>query len=169
VGCEPRCGLVHIWRTVPAATPPAHGMSVRSAPRHRGVRGTTAAAALRRTYYAWFGIRPGLFDAPSPSPDLPWQAHNFLRVHRTPCSPVGQAIAGSSEDLPSAVKILHLPGHKHSGPMPGIAISTCSNELPRLALRQRMLLRLMAAPSCWPRATRCRSFGKANTRAGKAH
>ncbi len=51
------------------------------------------------TPYAWYGVRPELFDAPSrgPGDDLDWEAHGFLCVSPDAViTPRVQAIAGFS-------------------------------------------------------------------------
>ena len=81
------------------------------------------------TPYAFFGVRPELFDAPSRDSkyDMDWLAHSFLCV--SPDAVLTrhvQAIAGFTWASPSVITTSRLPCGPDSSPTPGTATSTCS-------------------------------------------
>jgi hypothetical protein len=81
------------------------------------------------TPYAWFGIRPELFDAPCRDSrcDMTWQAHSFLCI--APDAVLTrrvQAIAGFSWGFAIDHQDSRSPGQQHSGRKPGTATSACS-------------------------------------------
>ena len=84
------------------------------------------------TPYAWFGVRPELFDAPSRDSryNMVWEAHSFLCV--SPDAVLTrhvQAIAGFSWGLPSTSKTSPSPCQQRWDQKPGTATSTCSQRI----------------------------------------